>query len=740
MAHEASILTARRQQSALFLAVCGLGISAAIVQLTLMRELVSALSGNELVLGVVLGSWFLLTGIGAMLGRTARRVREPLALLIPAQMAVALLPIADVLLVRCGRDVVFLRGVEPGVTGTVTSVLVLLAPYCLVMGYLLPLACALVNRGSNHPPSNPPSGSDMGEGIGRVYFLDSAGGIVGGLVFTFVLVWWFDPMATLCLPALLNLCLAGVVAIVFRRWRLAAGVVISSLVPVGIFWPWNLETLSTRLQYPGQAIRFQGNSPYGRLTVTERDGQLNFISSGVVLFSTRNTQQAEETVHYAMAQRPTAKSVLLISGGASGTANEILKYPVERIDTVELDPLIVEAARRIIPETLKDPRIEVIQRDGRRFVQQSKRRYDVVIIDMADPSTWQLNRFYTQEFFACVRRILRPGGVLSVAVGRYENYLSPELTRLIEVTHATLREVYGNVEILPGSRLFFVASDGPLTANASEIATRLARRGVATRFVRPRDLDGTLAPDRLADVRRAIRDGAATNRDFNPILYYHHLRYWMSQYQVRFGVMEGVLVALALVYLVRLRPVSLVIFTGGFAASALEIVVMLAFQVLYGSVYHRVGILVVMFMMGLAVGSYVMNRALPRWQRPGLAWLATAVAVYAALLPAALWGLAHLDESAVAAGIGQAAMALLTLLVAVLVGMEFPLAARIQLQSPASTASQLYTADYMGAALGALLVSTLLIPLLGVVTVCLLAAGLNFAAGGVILATGTGGR
>ena len=48
-------------------------------QLTLMRELLAAFSGNELVFGVVLGNWMLLTGIGAALGRTAPWLKSPIA-------------------------------------------------------------------------------------------------------------------------------------------------------------------------------------------------------------------------------------------------------------------------------------------------------------------------------------------------------------------------------------------------------------------------------------------------------------------------------------------------------------------------------------------------------------------------------------------------------------------------------------------------------------------------------------
>ena len=82
--------------------------------MTLMRELLGAFSGNELVFGIVLGNWMLLTGLGSYLGKTASRLACPVAVLVAAQAAVALLPVADVFLLRTVRDVVFVRGAEVG--------------------------------------------------------------------------------------------------------------------------------------------------------------------------------------------------------------------------------------------------------------------------------------------------------------------------------------------------------------------------------------------------------------------------------------------------------------------------------------------------------------------------------------------------------------------------------------------------------------------------------------------------
>ena len=80
----------------------------------------------------------------------------------------------------------------------------------------------------------------------------------------------------------------------------------------------------------------------------------------------------------------------------------------------------------------------MIQATGGCSSGRRERRYDVVIADVPDPSTSQLNRFYTREFFAEVRRILTPGGVLSFSLGTYENYLGKELGRMIGVAYQTL--------------------------------------------------------------------------------------------------------------------------------------------------------------------------------------------------------------------------------------------------------------------------------------------------------------
>ena len=723
------------------LALGALGVSSVMTQLALMREMLGTFCGNEMALGIILGNWLLLTGIGSWLGRTTGRLENPRSILVAGLIFVAVVPLAQVFLLRAFHNIVFIRGATVGITGTVAGSFVLLLPFCMVSGYLLTLACSILASGEG--PS----------AIGRVYIADSIGSVLGGVVFSFVLIRFFDHFGILCFPALLNLALAGVAAFFFGSRLLLATAATVAIGLVALVLCCDADAISTALEYPRQKVMFRANSPYGKLLVTESAGQFTFIENGLPLFSTHNVGQIEETVHYAMAQRPDARKVLLVSGGVAGTAKEILKYGAAQVTYVELDPLIVAAGRKYLPGNLADPRIQVVNTDGRLFIKQTNERFDVVIVDVPEPSTSQINRFYTAEFLNEVKRVLTPDGVVSFSPGRYENYVSPQLARLLASAGQTVKSVFRNVLVIPGGRVFFLASDGGLFA---DIATRIEQRGIPTRLVKRHFLEAMMTPDRQADMRRALAQPAAVNRDFNPVLYYYHLQHWISQFKIRFGLFGGALVVALGVYLLRLRPVPLVIFVSGFAASTLEVILLLGFQILYGSVYRQLGVIVTVFMAGLAVGAWVASRAAGRASVPpadlesvatagsvslpqrfrgetGLAGLAFVVAAFAVLLPFVLTGLGKAG-SGTSALIGvQTAIAGITFLLAVLIGMGFSMACRVRFESGAATASRLYTADFVGAFLGALLSSAFLIPLIGVMGVCLLTAGLNVLGGVMVL-------
>jgi spermidine synthase len=138
---------------------------------------------------------------------------------------------------------------------------------------------------------------------------------------------------------------------------------------------------------------------------------------------------------------------------------------VAHVTVVETDPLLLQAARLHLPPdeaaVMDDPRVTVILADGRRFVQTARQTFDVVILDLPEPSTGALNRFYTEEFFREVRTVLNPGGILALGLPAAENYWSPELARRNGSIYHTLRAVFPHVLALPGETTYFLALRRP---------------------------------------------------------------------------------------------------------------------------------------------------------------------------------------------------------------------------------------------------------------------------------------
>ncbi len=693
------------------IAVGTLGAAAVVTQLTLLRELPLAFAGNELVLGVALGLWLLLTGVGTLLGRGSAD-RASVAF-VAGFLAIALLPLAQLLAVRGLREVVFPYGVVPGLAGTMLGCAAVLLPFCLVSGALLTVASKLI------------SGEHEGAAVGHVYAADAAGSIAGGVAFSFILVGRVDHVTLLCIQAVVAL---GMAASLAARLRWPLGIVAAALAAGAIAVmtaAWDVDAVSEQWRHRGTVVT-RTTSPYGRVVVTREAGQLTFFENGVPVVTSPDPAGAEEAAHYAMAQRPDAREVLVIGGAVSGVAREVLRHPVAAVTAIELDPRFVASGRELLPGNFQDPRLRIVLDDGRRFIRRTAARFDVIILALPDPSTLQLNRFYTAEFFAMAKRALVPGGVIGFGLSRYENYVGPELARLLSSAHRTLAAEFTHVVMIPSGRVYFLGSDKPLSL---DIAGHLEESGLSLQRLNRHYLQATLAPDRIADLERVIDAAADPNTDFFPRLFHHHLRHWLSQFGPATAVPVMLMILLAAVGLVGSGAAARIVFSAGFAGTALPIVILLAVQVYYGSLYRQLGLVVTLFMAGLAAGAAWMNRrAVPAFPLRSLARLGLAVALAAAVLP---WLLGILPGGSVdgTGGLGgQVLLLAIAFGLAAVIGAQFPLAGHaVRGSAPEAVASRLFVADFVGAALGALMVSTWLLPRAGLTTVCILTAGLNAA-------------
>jgi spermidine synthase len=700
------------------LALFAVGFTAVTAQVLLMRELVATLYGNELGLGLILAAWLAWGAAGSALasrrrsGRLAWRTRSSMvaaglslaAVLLPAQLA----------LIRGLRSVLGIApGAFVGILPTLLAVIFIPAPLCGLLGGLFALAARLL--------SEPASGA-------RAYLWESAGSVVGGVIFSFGFVRWLDPFQTALLVGALDLAAATTVVtrarLAARNLRLlAAGLVLLILSGPALLLGPVLHRGTLAWQWADLALAV--DSPYGRLTVVAREGQRAFFENGLLAFETQSTFP-EEVVHFPLLFHPAPRSILLVGGGVGGDLGEILRHPVEEVIYVELDPAVIRAALDHLPpgeaSVLADPRVHLIFTDGRRYVQTAGRSFDAVILDLPEPSTGALNRFYTEEFFAEARAILAPGGVLSLGLPSEENYWSPELAQRNASVYWALRESFAQIVVLPGAHNFFLASDRPLPADPAILTGRLAERGIETLWVTPAYIEYVFATDRFSQVRAGLQEmaGVWRNRDRRPVCFYYDLVLWLSRFYPGLGgqprqlplhlAVAGVLLGVVVVGRWRRQlAVPLAVGVVGLAEMALEVVILFAFQVSHGTLYGRVSLMVTAFMAGLVVGALAGRWAVLRL-RPGggsrqislaLAGLLGGVALLSALV-------AFVPLSA-----PEAVFLVLALVAGGLGGAAFPTAVALVGGEEGRAAGFLYAADLAGGCLGALVTAALLVPLLG---------------------------
>jgi predicted membrane-bound spermidine synthase len=230
--------------------------------------------------------------------------------------------------------------------------------------------------------------------------------------------------------------------------------------------------------------------------------------------------------------------------------------------------------------------------------------------------------------------------------------------------------------------------------------------------------------ERSEYLKANISPSAGINNDFRPLMFFAQMNYWMSYFNRHYLTAIILLLLVILVALLNLNPVNTGLFTGGFTTGAFQVLILLSLQIFCGYVFQLTGFIIMLFMLGLAMGSlagarWFRNDAFRAYLSVQLILAALSVLVPMAMILAGRMGLPLL--------IIQAKAAAITIVFSFLAGMEYSLAFRLSERNKALAVSKNYSADLFGAALGAFIVPVLLFPLLGLLNTGYVLALLNTA-------------
>jgi spermidine synthase len=627
----------------------------------------------------------------------------------------------------------------------------ILLPVSFSHGALFTSGCAIVSHFSGEDAS----------AIGRVYIFEIIGTAAGGIILTYALIPFFRSFQIAFMIIILNgLSCLYLLNFAQKKWFGWSNFAVMNVIVVAVsvtllasrgsaIIHWN----SIKGLWKNQEVLFSENSQYGNVTVTGQQEQYTFFANGtpIITVPSPNISHIENFVHFPLLIHPNPKRILIISGGAGGVISEVLKHAPERVDYVELDPLILTAIQRfptsLTQKELQDPRTQIIFMDGRRFLKKTANTYDVIFIGLSDPSDLQTNRLYTEEFFSLSRSRLTPGGFITVQLPGSLSYLSNEMKKLNICILTTLRDEFSSVAIIPGDVNFFIARNNsqPFRIDPDSVKKRLAERDISIKLFTPFYIDYRLHTRWLNWFIRTTEGTAAKkNNDFLPAGVLYSLNLWNAKFSPRMtgffnllesfrmrdaGIFTGMLIVLFILFHFVWKersvnwaiPVS--IGTTGFAGMMFDLILIFSFQVLYGYVYYLIGLLITAFMAGSGTGSWVMTSRIERIKndKSTLLFFEAGIIVFSGLLPLFfLWIIPSLEKEGILI-IPEIGFFLLCFAGGFFVGFEFPLANKINLKRigiVGKSAGYLNAADLIGGFIGGMFGSILLLPVLGLLGTC----------------------
>lgn len=377
-------------------------------------------------------------------------------------------------------------------------------------------------------------GSGFSEVLSHVLALDYIGALAGSIVFPLLVLPYIGLSRASLVFGIMNLAVAAAGLTLLpgeKRWlaiRLAAAALILFFA---LLFSTRLVGFMEDLLYQDNIIYTQ-NSAYQRIVITRWRNDIRLYLNGRIQFcSIDEARYHEPLVIPAMEACPGAQNVLILGGGDGMAAREVLKYQtVKRIVLVDIDPAMTLLGKNR-PEllalnkgSLNSTKVIITNKDAMKFVQDSQDFFDVIIIDLPDPSSETLSKLYSKAFYTlCIRR-LGMGGVLATqATSPF--FASDAFWCIVNTMRESVVDNPGLSELILRPYHVNVPSFGEwgfILAGKREIDPARLTPSVPTRFLNTETLHAMFSFGRDMQPGEDVQ----INRLDHPVLYQYYKRGW----------------------------------------------------------------------------------------------------------------------------------------------------------------------------------------------------------------------
>ena len=669
----------------------------------------------------------------------------------------------------------------------------LIVPYSFLIGFLFPLICEFgrLFLRNNNPQKN------KDEIIGLIYTLESFGSAIGGLFISVFLIGKISSLIIsfgIALIVSLNLNLLRIsrekdkqginnltpLSSLTKYFPLLIFIVSCIIIFTNLGKKIDEITINLRWKAFGEGLKLIAyqDTPYQHLSLAQQANQFSLFSNGEFVSSFPDPYEDSLRANFFLCEHPKPKRVLLIGTGDEELLPWLLKFNIEKLTYIEADPFMHKFLNPFLSEEAKkcfsDKRLSAYHSDGRFFVKNLLNKaqshpldfkpFDIVILSLPEPSTISFNRFYTKDFFEEISLILGEDGVLVTSVSSSINYFGETILTYAGSIYKSLEAVFPVVLVTPGTKAFLIASkkENITTLNPATLGERYSSRLPDNEFFTKYRFLTFLQPTQVEFTKNSFKNldpQIPINTDLSPVSHLFNLILWSkiagtkSESFLRgikgLSVTEIALLIFIPVFIIFLSQITLrrsrenklrigamfIIISTGFFMMATEITILYLFQKNFGYLYQKIGLIVAIFMLGLAIGGKIAAIKPIKNVKAGISYLIL-VEIFIIIF-ALIFLLFLLQENQIERIMGIGILETIYFFAVGLCGMvggvQFPYVGQIlnELRKSKSieiknekkgiSAGLVEFADHLGAAGGAFLTGLILLPVTGIMTtVCIL--------------------
>lgn len=386
------------------------GFAALALQVLWTRLFSQVLQNSTYTYSAILTVFLLALALGAVLARTlAHYVNSRKALAVILLLSGLLVALTPSVYMQLTNQMSYVGG-RTDFTGYIVEVVGLIAlaigPAIVCMGVCLPYLYKLLEKDVGH---------HFAYAVGQINSVNTFAAIAGSLLAGFVLFRWLGTWQAIYSIALLYM-LAAVFLLskhpVSSRGFLALA---TTAVVIILLNPGKLPVVPIDPIKKKERLLEVWEGSTGTVAVVDRDGNLKTkLNNWYALGGSKAKRTESMQTHLPVNIHGKAKSVFYLGLGTGITAGTILDYPVEKVVVAELVREVITASEQFFAEfnndLFNDPRVTIVNEDGRHYLQASRETFDLIIADLFIPWRSGVGSLYALEHFQNAKQRLNQDG------------------------------------------------------------------------------------------------------------------------------------------------------------------------------------------------------------------------------------------------------------------------------------------------------------------------------------------